>query len=290
MNEGNISSLLLFWLDLAVNVRLAKGNHNNTTCLQVSIKMKMVIFVFVVVVAARLFCCCLGRCQSIVCVACPASVARMMRGASITWLYFLSFFRKFLNVCFVLISTFLSREIWGVNMPNLPEVSHLENLLVFGCICRTCVVAIDASCDNDCRHGMSIVVILTMSSQHLGSICWQGCLVALRLITTALLVLLEECLSCECFGASQWWHWLCPLWLVIVLIFLCTHCNWQWHCCLLSLVATVPSYDACIVFTARIINSLITIQTTSRSGLRLFGTWTDRQSAQYIIIAMFVHM
>ncbi len=33
---------------------------------------------------------------------------------------------------------------------------------------------------------------------------------------------------------------------------------------------------------------------TSRSGLRLFGTWTDRQSAQYyythIIIAMFVHM
>jgi hypothetical protein len=29
---------------------------------------------------------------------------------------------------------------------------------------------------------------------------------------------------------------------------------------------------------------------TSRSGLRLFGTWTDRQAAQYIIIAMFVHM
>ncbi len=29
---------------------------------------------------------------------------------------------------------------------------------------------------------------------------------------------------------------------------------------------------------------------TSRSGLRLFGTWTDRQSAQYIIIAMFIHM
>ncbi len=31
-------------------------------------------------------------------------------------------------------------------------------------------------------------------------------------------------------------------------------------------------------------------KSTSRLGLRLFGTWTDRQSAQYIIIAMFVHM
>ncbi len=34
----------------------------------------------------------------------------------------------------------------------------------------------------------------------------------------------------------------------------------------------------------------MTITATSRSGLRLFGTWTDRQLAQYIIIAMFVHM
>jgi hypothetical protein len=39
------------------------------------------------------------------------------------------------------------------------------------------------------------------------------------------------------------------------------HRDWQWRCCLLLLVATVPSSDACDVFTARIFNSLITIQT-----------------------------
>ncbi len=37
-------------------------------------------------------------------------------------------------------------------------------------------------------------------------------------------------------------------------------------------------------------NIYIFLRWTSQSGLRLFGTWTDRQSAQYIIIAMFVHM
>ena len=39
--------------------------------------------------------------------------------------------------------------------------------------------------------------------------------------------------------------------------------NWQWRCCLLLLVATVPSSDACVMFTAKIFNSLITIQTES---------------------------
>ena len=34
----------------------------------------------------------------------------------------------------------------------------------------------------------------------------------------------------------------------------------------------------------------VSIHNTSRLGLWLFGTWTDRQSAQYIIIAMFVRM
>jgi hypothetical protein len=39
------------------------------------------------------------------------------------------------------------------------------------------------------------------------------------------------------------------------------HRDWQWHHCLLLLGATVPSFDACIIFTARIFNNLITIQT-----------------------------
>jgi hypothetical protein len=40
----------------------------------------------------------------------------------------------------------------------------------------------------------------------------------------------------------------------------CAYRDWQWCHCLLSLVATVPSSNACGVFTARIFNSLTTIQ------------------------------
>jgi hypothetical protein len=39
------------------------------------------------------------------------------------------------------------------------------------------------------------------------------------------------------------------------------HRDWQWCRCLLLLVATVPSSDACVVLTARVFNSLITIET-----------------------------
>jgi hypothetical protein len=39
------------------------------------------------------------------------------------------------------------------------------------------------------------------------------------------------------------------------------HRDWQWRRCLLLLVVTVPSSDTCVVFTARIFNSLITIET-----------------------------
>jgi hypothetical protein len=88
-------------------------------------------------------------------------------------------------------------------MPNLPEVSCLEDLLVLGCIRCACIVAIDASCDNDCCLGMSIVVILTTSSPCLCRVCWQGRLVAPRIIAKALLVALDERSSRECFGASQ---------------------------------------------------------------------------------------
>ncbi len=48
--------------------------------------------------------------------------------------------------------------------------------------------------------------------------------------------------------------------------FNCAYCNWRWRCCLLLLITTVPSYNACVVFTARIFNSLITIQKESPSG------------------------
>jgi hypothetical protein len=41
----------------------------------------------------------------------------------------------------------------------------------------------------------------------------------------------------------------------------CAHHDWQWCLCLLLLVETVPSSDACIMFTARIFVHLIAIQT-----------------------------
>jgi hypothetical protein len=39
------------------------------------------------------------------------------------------------------------------------------------------------------------------------------------------------------------------------------HRNWQWRHWLLLLVTTVPSSNACVVFTARIFNGLLNIQT-----------------------------
>ncbi len=87
----------------------------------------------------RLLCCHSGRHQSIVCVACPASIVRVTRGASVTWLFFC-----FLSHVLLLFLTFLSREIWGMNMLNLPEVYCLEDLLIVVCIRHAFVVAIDA--------------------------------------------------------------------------------------------------------------------------------------------------
>jgi hypothetical protein len=73
--------------------------------------MKMVIFVFIVVVAAHA-CFVVARTVSVDCpVACPASVARMMGGASVKWLYYKLFFASSLLCVLMLISAFLSQEI-----------------------------------------------------------------------------------------------------------------------------------------------------------------------------------
>ncbi len=144
------------------------------------------------------------------CVACPASVARVTHGTSVTWLYFLLFFCKLFIACFVVVLDVLvagdlrheyAQSTWGFPFRGPPgywlHLSHLR--------CSDW-----RSFDNDCRCGMSAVVILTTSSWRLCCIRWRGRLVAPRLNTMALLVGLEEHSSCECFGASQWWHWLRP--------------------------------------------------------------------------------
>ncbi len=123
-------------------VRLAR---HMATCLQLFIKIEMVIFVFVVVVAA---CACSVVARdgvswlsalSIKQVLCVWPMAQLSRGC-----VFLLFFAVSLLHVLLLILTFSSREIWGMNRPNLPEVSRLEDLLVLGCICCTCVMAIDS--------------------------------------------------------------------------------------------------------------------------------------------------
>ncbi len=88
------------------------------------------------------------------------------------------------------------------------------------------------SFDNDCCRGMSIVV---MSSRRLCPVHWQGRLLVLRLIATALLVALEGRLSHERFVASQWWRWsypsnqwwlcLCPLRLATAALPVVACCN-----------------------------------------------------------------
>ncbi len=57
---------------------------------------------------------------------------------------FLLLYTSFLSRVLLLFSTFSSREICGMNMPNLPEVSCLEDLLIFVCVRRATVAAIDA--------------------------------------------------------------------------------------------------------------------------------------------------
>ncbi len=192
-----------------------------------------------------LFHCCLQWCQSIVCVACPASVAHVTHGASVTWLYFYCFFASSSLCVLLLFSTFLSWVIWGINMPNLPEVSRLVDLLVIGCICRACTMAIDTLLT------MIVVVrwVLLWYSQrpHDTFVAFVGkaALWLPRLIATALLVVLEERLSCERFGASQWWRQLHPLQSVMALIMPIAIGNGIVACCCLTWLYLVPMIALC---------------------------------------------
>jgi hypothetical protein len=84
--------------------------------------------------------------------------------------------------------------------------------------------------------------------------------VAPRLIATDFFVTFEE------FYLQVLWHLTMMAFIASIAIddgIDCVDCNWQWQwcCCLLLLVTTVPCSDACVMFTARIFNVLITIQT-----------------------------
>ncbi len=204
--------------------------------------------------SACLFCCCLGRRQSIVCVARPASVVCMTRGTSVTWLNFLLFLREFFIACFLVVLDILvagdlkheyAQSAWDFLFRGPPGC----------CVLRACVAAIDAPL-------MMIVVMGWVSSWY-----------AQRPHNTFVMFVGKAALWL-CHGSPHhirrtlisWALWRFTMMALIASITISdgfdhAHCNWQWGCCLLLLVATVPSSNACVVFTARIFNSLITIQT-----------------------------
>ncbi len=124
------------------------------------------------------------------------------------------------------------------------------------CVCRACIMAIDAP--------LTIIVVAGWVS------LWYS-----QRPHDAFVAFVGEAALWLCHGSPcrirrtlvSWAFWCFTIMESITSIvisdgFNCAHRNWQWRRCLLSLVATVPtSSDACIVFTARIFNSLITFET-----------------------------
>ncbi len=209
------------------------------------IKMKMVIFVFVVVIAA---CACFvvardgvsWSCASLVQqVSCTWPMAQVSHGC------FFYCFTRVLYLVFCCCSRVLvagdlrheyAQSAWCFLFRGPPDCClHLSRLHHGDW----------RSFDKDCRRRMSIVVILTKSSQRLCRVCWWGRLVALRLITTALLVPLDGCLSHERFGASQWWRRLRPLQSLIALIRPIAIGDGVVACCRLSQLCPVPMLASC---------------------------------------------
>ncbi len=171
------------------------------------IKTKMVIFVFVIVVAA---CACFVVIQDGVSRSCALLVQLVSRAWRMAQLspgfLFYCFTRILYLMFFVVVLDVLVRgdlrhkyaqSAWGFLFIGPPDCCLRSSRFRRGNWC---------SFDDDCCRGMSIVMILMTSSRLLCHIRWWGCLVALRLIATALLIGLAGRSSCEHIGASQWWR------------------------------------------------------------------------------------
>ncbi len=107
-------------------------------------------------------------------------------------------------------------------------------------------------CSNNLCRCMSIVVILTTSSQHPYCVRW-GRLVASRLVATASLITLER--------LASWVLWCLTMKALIVSImigdgFNLVHHDWQCRRRLLFHVATATTSDACAAFAATLFTSL----------------------------------
>ncbi len=140
---------------------------------------------------------------------CASLVQRVLRAWCVAQLSRGCFFivlHKFFILCFVVVLDVLvtgdlrheyAQSAWGLLFRGPPDFCLRSSRFRRGDW---------RSFDNDCCHGMSIVVILTTSSRLTCRVCWQGRLVAPRLIATTLLIELAGRSSRERFGASQWWR------------------------------------------------------------------------------------
>ncbi len=204
--------------------------------------------------SACLFCCRSEWRQSIVCVDCPASVARVTRGASVTWLHFLFFLRGFFITCFIVVLNVLvagdlrheyAQSAWGFLFRGPPGC----------CVCHACIAAIDAP-----------LTMIVVAGWVLWWYSWRSHNAFVAFVSKAALWLHYSSPCCIRRMLVLWALWCFTMMMPIASIvisdgFDCAHRNWQWYHWLLLLVTTVPSSNACVMFTAKFSCSLITIQT-----------------------------
>jgi hypothetical protein len=199
--------------------------------------------------SACLFCCCLWWCQSIVCVARPVSVARMTRGTSVTWLHFLLFLHEFFIACFIVVLNVLivgdlrheyAQSAWGFLFRGPPGC----------CVRHACIAVIDAPLTMIVGAGW--VSLWYSRRSHDAFVAFVG---------KAALWLCHGSLCRIRRTLVLWALWRFTMMALIASIaisdgFDCAHRNWRWRHCLLLLGTTVPSSNACVVFTGRILKSL----------------------------------
>ena len=205
----------------------------------------MVIIVFVVVVAA---CTCFVVVRDGVSRSCALLVQRVSRAWRVVQLSRGCFFYCFTWVLYlvfcccsrVLVAGDLRHEYaqsaWGFLFRGPPDFCLRSSRFRCGDW---------RSFDDDCCHGMSIIVILTTSSRRFCHIHRQSRLVAPRVIPTALLATLEGCSSCERYGALQWLRQLHPSWSVMASIMPIAIGDGAIACCCLSWLCLVPTLVPC---------------------------------------------
>ncbi len=209
------------------------------------INMKMVIFVFVVVVAA---CACFVVVRDGVSPSCASLVQRVSRAwrvAQVSRGCFFIVVHEFFISCFIVVLDVLvagdlrheyAQSSWGFLFRGPPDCCLRSSRFRRGDW---------RSFDEDCRRGMSIVVILTTSSRLLCRVRRRGRRVAPRLIPTALLVALAGRSSRERFGASQWWRRSRPSRSLMALIGPIAIGDGVVACCRLSRLCIVPTLAWC---------------------------------------------